>query len=60
MQGTYAVSNAVDLLLEKGAHQLYNKYLNQKLPDHAQAQNSTMVDNNMALHQVPKPNRDKI
>lgn len=35
MQGTYAVSsvsNTIDLVLEKGAHKLYDRYLDQKLP----------------------------
>lgn len=60
MQGTHAVSGAIDLLLEKGAHRLYDRYLDQKLPDHTQVQNATMFHNNIALHQVPKPSRDKI
>lgn len=60
MQGTHAVGGAIDLLLERGAHRLYDKYLDQKLPDHTQVQNATMFDNNLALQHVPKPSRDNI
>lgn len=63
MQANNAVhlaANTIDIVLEKGAEKLYNKYLGQKLPDHANTQNSTMLVNNLNMHEIAKPARRNI
>ena len=63
MQANYAVhsaTNTIDVVLEKGAEHLYDKYLNQKLPDHTHQQNATMFVKNLNMQEVSKPGRAKI
>ena len=63
MQRNYAVhsaTNTIDIVLDKGAEKLYDKYLNQKLPNHTNSQNSTMFANNFNLHEITKPTRSSI
>lgn len=39
---------------------MYDKYLNRKLPQHSHEQNNSMFENNLNLHEVATPSRDKI
>lgn len=56
----HSVNATIDLLLDKGAMQLYDKYLNNKLPQHAHKQNNSTLYNNLCLNQVIHSKRDVI
>lgn len=57
---THVASNTIQLVIEKGAGKLYDKYLNQKLPAHSSEQNKSTFENNLKLHGILKPERDRI
>ena len=56
----HSASTTIDIVLDRGAEKLYDKYLNQKLPDHSHAQNNTMFMKNLNLHEVVQPERATI
>jgi len=59
-QTHHSVNATIDLLLDKGAMQLYDKYLNNKLPQHAHKQNNSTLYNNLCLNEVIHSKRDVI
>jgi hypothetical protein len=63
MQINYAVhsaTNTIDIVLERGAEKLYDRYLSQKLPDHTHSQNHALFNRNINLHEVAKPIKEPI
>lgn len=59
-QTTHTVNSTLELLLDKGALKLYDKYLNNKLPQHTHKQNNSTFYNNLSLNEVIQPKRDII
>jgi hypothetical protein len=58
MNKTIAVAaalNSIDGILQRGADNLYDKYLTRKLPPHTHAQNTAMLTHNFDLHGYPAP-----
>ena len=45
-----SVNCTIDILLDKGASKLYDKYINQKLPQHTHVQNNATFYNNLSLN----------
>jgi len=59
-QVTHSVGATIDFLLQQGAAKLYDKYVNQKLPQHTYAQNNATLYNNLSINEVAQPTRDAI
>lgn len=60
LQATQTAHSTIDLLLDKGASKLYDRYITAKLPQHVHLQNDTSFYNNLGLHTAPQPIRSDI
>ena len=55
-----SVNATIDLLLDKGALHLYDKYLSNKLPQHTHKQNNSTFYNNLTINELIHSKRDVI
>ena len=57
---TISASKEIDTLLDSGAEKLYDKYLQQKLPNHASHLNDHQIQANIKTLSIKQPQKQSI
>lgn len=57
---TITAAKAIDTLLDRGAEKLYDKYLQQKLPNHASHLNDQQMQANIKTLSIKQPQKQSI
>ena len=57
---TITAAKAIETLLDRGAEKLYDKYLQQKLPNHASHLNDQQIQANIKTLSIKQPQKQSI